>query len=370
MEHSSTSIKFETKHIHKMVKTMKKFIIGITILALAVLIAMPVLAFNNDKHVSEKIQVTTAPKYDRNSEILRANDGTYWLFYTTGKDNRGIRDFQGYNPDLDYYDIYFRTSRSVEGLQNVNDGIIRLPYPDNAQRDVAAVQTSDGKIWLFASTGLGPGAQRSIYYYIYDGTWSGPTAIPNTDYAAHMDAILSNGKIWVFFDIGYALKVTSYDGSIWSTPVDIHSDATVARAIGAGGTLYVVWTTSSGTGIYLSTSTDGNTWTSTSTPIASWPGASTTNWDPVLIKDGNVFRLFWAPDIVTGQFIATATSTNPKDPASWSTPVKLTTANNWWDYWPQPVTKDGSIYLFYTSERNMQGTARTDANIWMLKLSG
>jgi uncharacterized protein YxeA len=70
-------------------ETMKKLIVGITILALAVLLAMPVLAFNNDKRVSENIQITTDPKYDRNSEVLRANDGTYWLFYTRGLNNRG-----------------------------------------------------------------------------------------------------------------------------------------------------------------------------------------------------------------------------------------------------------------------------------------
>jgi hypothetical protein len=352
------------------VKLLKKAIMGIAILVLAVLLAMPVLAFSDDKHPSKSTQITAEPKYDRNPELLKANDGTYWLFYTKGKDNRGIRDFQGYNPDLDYYDIYYRTSKSIEGLKEANDNIIRLMYPDNAQRDVAAVQTYDGKIWVFASTGLGPGSDRFVHYYVFDGSWSGPTEIPNTDYAAHMDALLSNGKIRVFFDIGYTLKVTSYDGSTWSTPVDIHTDATVARAIVADGTFYVVWTTPSGSGIYLSTSTDGNTWTSTSTPIASWSGATTTNWDPVLIKDKNVFRLFWAPDIVTEQFIATSASANPKNPASWSTPVRLTTADNWWDFWPQPIMKGGLIYLFYTSERNDEGTARTDANTWMLKFSG
>jgi hypothetical protein len=67
-------------------------------------------------------------------------------------------------------------------------------------------------------------------------------------------------------------------------------------------------------------------------------------------------------------------STNPTDPSSWSTQVRLTTANydgnNWWDFWPKPCKKDDSIYLFYTSERNSDDTERTDGNIWMLKLSG
>lgn len=332
---------------------------------------MPVMAFNTGRDFKENIQITTDPKYDRNPSFFRAKDGTYWLFYTRGKDNRGIRDFQGYNPDLDYYDIYYRTSKSIEGLQKANDNIIRLKYPDNAQRDVAALQASDGTIWLFASTGLGPGSERSVYYYTYNGIWSGPAAVPNTNYAAHNDALEYKGKIWIFFDVGYTLRVTCYGGSTWSTPIDIHTDATVAKAMMEDGSLYVAWTTSSGTGIYLSMSTDGITWASTSSPIASWPGL--TNWDPVLIKDKKTFRLFWAPSD-SEQFVATSTSTNPLDPSSWSPPVKITTAsygiNNWWDFWPRPYEKDGPIYLFYTSERNSDGTERTDGNIWMLELTG
>ncbi len=350
---------------------MKKVVIGI--IGLAILLAMPVMALSDEKHFGKNTQITTDPKYDRNPSFFKAKDGSYWLFYTRGRDNRGIRDFQGYNPDLDYYDIYYRTSKSITELQKANDNIIRLTYPDNAQRDVAAFQASDGTIWLFTSTGLGPGAERSVYYYTNHGTWFGPAAIPNTADAAHVNALEYDGKIWVFFDVGYTLEVTSYDGTIWSMPTDIHTDATVAKAIVEDGTFYVVWTTPSGSsGIYLSTSADGNTW-SIYGPIASWPGA--TNWDPVLIKDKNTFRLFWAPDTGSGgQFIATSTSSRPTDSGSWSTPTRLTTAsyngNNWWDFWPAPYKKGESIYLFFTSERNSDATDRTDGNIWMLKLAG
>jgi hypothetical protein len=38
---------------------------------------------------------------------------------------------------------------------------------------------------------------------------------------------------------------------------------------------------------------------------------------------------------------------------------------NWWDFWPEPYKK-GLTYLFYTSERNGDGTDRTDGNVWML----
>jgi hypothetical protein len=353
---------------------MKKLLFVAAIL-LAILIAIPTLAFSDAKNVNTNIQITTDPGYDRNPCLLKA-DGSYWLFYTRDRDHTGARD--GYNPDLDYYDIYFRTSKKIEGLQAAPDQFLASAYPDNAQRDLAAVQTNDGKIWLFASTGLGPGLERSIYYYIYDGAWSNPTPIPGTDYAAHIDALTCNGKIWVFYDIGYTLKMTNYDGTVWSTPIDVQADATLAKALVEDGTFYVVWvpmttdwTAYCASGIYLSTSTDGNTWTSTTTPIASWPSA--TNWDPAITKDKGAFTLFWAPDIgAGGQFIATSTSKTPKDPTSWTTPTALTTSsfgvNNWWDFWPEAYTKGNVLYLFYTSERNSAGTDRIDANIWLMQL--
>jgi len=182
---------------------MKRIILLVVpflLLMLAAVLATSAFAAN-DQPIGKAFQITTDPKYDRNPSFFRAADGTYWLFFTRGKDNRGIRDFQGYNPDLDYYDIYYRTARSIPELQKVDENIIRLTPPDNAQRDISAFQGRDGKIWVFTSTGLGPGSQRSVYFYIFDGSWNGPTLVPGTDYAAHISALEHNGKIWVFFDI-------------------------------------------------------------------------------------------------------------------------------------------------------------------------
>jgi len=354
----------------------------ITVFTLLILVATMTIPGSSvfasgGKDVDKAIQITTNSQYDRDPSFFRADDGTYWLFFARGMDSIGIRDFEGYNPDLDYYNICYRTAKSIPGLQKANDNFIPLPLEplDNAQRDIAALQSSDGTIWVFTSTGLGPGSQRSIYYYTYDGTWHGPTAVPGTDYAAHIDALENGGKICVFFDVGYELKVTYYDEGTdgWSSsPITVASpDATVAKAIVDKGKFYVVWTTAPGTGIYLSTSTDGMTWSSTTNPISSWPGA--TNWDPVLMKDGNTFRLFWAPDVGSeGQFIATSSSKKPGITTSWSPSVKITTsscgASNWWDFWPQTFNK-GATYLFYTSESNSTGTDRIDGNIWMMHIT-
>jgi hypothetical protein len=92
----------------------------------------------------------------------------------------------------------------------------------------------------------------------------------------------------------------------------------------------------------------------------------------VLIKDRDIFRLFWAPSD-TEQFIAATSSKTPMEPASWTSPARVTEAhcgeNSWWDFWPQPIHKGrnegGTLALLYTSERNSDGTAMIDGNIWL-----
>jgi len=358
---------------------MKKLAVILVLSAILTLLIAPyttsVLATNNNI-VVQNTQITTNPQYDRDPSILRATDNTYWLFFARGRDSRQIRDFNGYNPDLDYYDIYYKTAESIPGLEMADETQIPLTPPDNAQRDISALQTKDGIIRVFTSTGLGEGTERSIYHYSYDGSWHGPTLVPGTDYAAHISVLEDRGKIWVFFDVGYKLYLVSYDEATleWSSPIHLADNATLAKAVVDEGKFYVVWTYVNGvdiwgSGIYLSTSPDGITWESTQNPIAMWTGEGVTNWDPVLIKDKDLFRLYWAPDVGSeGQFLAATTSISPTVETSWSTPVKLTTSsygeNSWWDFWPQPYT-NGFQYLFYTSERNATATDRIDGNIWL-----
>jgi len=348
-------------------------------LSLALPMAGPVKADGRGpaSEVSQPVQITFSLRYDRNPSFFIGRHGTCWLFFTRGRNPIGIRGNDGYDPDFDSYDIYYKTARSIPALEKAADNLVPGSnlVTNNTQRDVAALQAHDGTIWVFTSSGYAPSTDPRIFYYKYDGAnWSGPTPIEGTSYAGHIDALEYHGKIWVFFDAWeYVLQVTSYDEkkASWSTPQIMHNDATIAKGITHGGKFYVVWASMSegaGTGIYLSTSTNGATWTTTSSPVASWPGL--TNWDPALIKDRDMFRLFWAPSN-SEQFIATSRSSNPTDPTSWSTPIRVTTAShgtdNWWDFWPQPV-KRGATYLFYTSERNSSGTARADGNIWMLEI--
>jgi hypothetical protein len=360
---------------------------GIILIACLLVGVIPCTAMaKNEPLNTNPVQLTTNTHYDRNPSILLADDGTYWLFFTRGRDEQGIRGYfsviqnNPYNPDLDCYDIWYKRSRSLEGLKWAPES--KIPFQDDAdlgQRDVAAVQTHDERIWVFASAGYGPegGEPRGLFVYTYDGAWSAPSIITPEDLdnvgVGHIDALEYRDRTWVIFDYGYTLKATSLDPvSGWSDPVNIAPYATLGKAIEVDGTLYVAWVSmdTATPDIYLSSSSDGTTW-KTAVPVAAW-GNGLTNWDPVLVRDGKVFRLFWAPSD-DEQFIATSSSRDPTDPASWSAPARVTTAssglNTWWDFWPEPIPKGrnggGTLALLYTSERNPDGTGMTDGNIWM-----
>ena len=365
---------------------MKNYIAAGAVAAAIILIlaACPVSAVQVNLPVSVPVQITSDSHYERNPSVLKGDNGMWWLFYTRGRDDRGVRGYYEYNPDVDYYDIYYRVARTKEGLRSAQDHKVPGIYPDNAQRDVSAIKTGDGTIWVFTSTGLGPGADRSAYYYRYDSSgWSGPAIVPWTDYAAHVNAVTDSDSIFVFYDVGYKLNVTVYRDQQWSAPVLVTTNATIGKGLSDRGKLYVVWShiveseNVWGDWIGFSVSNDnGLTWQSYD-QIAAWSGA--TNWDPALIKGTKVFKLFFAPDTGTGkqQFIAMSSSDNPEDTASWSIPVRVTNAqfglNSWWDFWPDPLEiAEGRaivVDLFYASERNSAGTEMTDSNIWMMRVN-
>lgn len=261
------------------------------------------------------------------------------------------------------------------------------PLYSTAQRDVAAIQTGDGRIWAFTSAGYGPepGAaeeNKAIHYYILENykTWTGPFSVLPGSYKGcgigPIDVTENRGKIWLFYDECYMVKATSFDPSIriWSDPVLINSTATLGKAVVARGNFYVVWVYLNaeqgvwGPGIYLSSSRDGKSWLTGSEPVAAW-GEGLTNWDPVIINDKNEFKILWAPSD-TEQFIAMTSSTKPSDPSSWSSPLRVTRAassgNYWWDFWPEAINSGSKIALFYSSGRSPDGTSRSDGNIWLL----
>jgi hypothetical protein len=366
---------------------MKKSLFVVSVLVLAISLALPLAGIVSasgseipDSKMGKLVKMSSDPRYDRNPSFLISKDKTYWLFFARGRNPIGIRGIDGYDPDSDSYDIYYKTAKSIPALQKAKENLIpgsnKVP-PFNAQRDIATLQTNDGTIWVFVSSGYGVSTNEHVFYYQYkNGSWSGPTQIEGTDIAGHISVVEYHGKIWLFFDAwDYILKVTSWDGANWSSPVTISEKATLAKAIVDKSTFYLAWSyidpSANEWGKYIglfTSSNEGATWNNHG-KIAEWPGG--TNWDPVLLKDRDGFSLFWAPDAgVNGQFIAASYSRTPTVSGSWSAPRQITRASHksesWWDFWPQPYVR-GTTYLFFTSERSDNCTAKSDANIWMLE---
>ncbi|MBC7080830.1 MAG: right-handed parallel beta-helix repeat-containing protein [Thermoplasmatales archaeon] len=322
----------------------------------------------NTIEVSQAAQLTTSAYHDRNPSFLKAADGTWWVFFARGRTSPAPSD-----PDTDKYDICYvkstdnGTTWSEGCLPSIPDGALG----SHGAFTPAALQDSSGKIWVFyAANGVG------IYYFISEDnglTWEGPTAaFTGTTIDNHMDALVDNdGKIWVFY-MDYSNKgihARYYDGVSWSLPVLVGDplDYTYTpRALQeADGTFRVVYGAGPPLSIYLATSSDGQTWSSTL--VIDTPND---DYDPVLVKDGETWRLFFAPYILAQdhQWLMTISST---DLSSWSDPVYVTAgsygSNKWWDFYPEAVTPS-SMVLFFTSMKN--GTERGDCNIWMYKPVG
>jgi len=359
----------------------------ILIIVVALLVfSLAGMAFGPGKDRDRKgpIQITTDARYDRNPDAVRTHDGKIWLFYTRGRNPIGVRGVSGYDPDADVYDIYFRTARNPDELVTAPENLV--PGSDlvtvNSQRDIAVVEARDKSIWLFASSGYASSADFSVFYYRYtrrDG-WTGPTAVPDTAVAGHIDAVAVGDRIFLFYENWpYIVKVMSTDGFSWTPAVTIREKATLPKAVFQHDRFFLAWSYLDmdagvwGKYIGLSTSKDGVNWMTVG-PIAAWPDA--TNWDPVLIEGPRPehgpggLTLVWAPDTgSSGQILAETTARNPMEVASWSAPKALTVAAtetiSWWDFWPNAA--DDVPALFFTSESDAAGAGMIDGNIWMFR---
>lgn len=199
-------------------KRRSRAVLEFTLIVSIMLGIIPCTAFTIDDIGSSKpIQLTTDPHYDRNPSLLLADDRTYWLFFTRGRDDQGVRGYPSanplndpYNPDLDYYSIWYKRSRSLERLEGAFESLLPLGPPDtewSSQRDVAALEAGDGKIWVFTSPGYGPeqtDQDRGILSYLYDGSWTGPSIIHPGNHAGcgigHIDALTFQDRVFLIFD--------------------------------------------------------------------------------------------------------------------------------------------------------------------------
>jgi|GEM_PF-1303501 len=320
------------------------------------------------REVSQPVQLTANPKFDRNPTFFKANNGVWWVFFARG---RGDPTAPGYNPDIDYYDICY--IKSTDNGATWTEGTLpSIPDGHGMGAFSPAAFQGDGKIWVFyAANGVG------IFYFTSTdngGSWNGPEAVPNEvgyTIGNHMDAICANdGKVWVFYhgDPGSAIYTRNFDSINWSSPTlmdDVLTYTATPRALQQDdGTFRVVYIAGDPLGIYLASSADGATWSS-SLII----NTVDDDYDPVLVKDGAMWRLFFAPYIPASdhQWLMTSSSS---DLSTWSTPVRVTAgnygANKWWDFWPEAVTVSPELVLFYASMKD--GAQRGDGEIYMFRV--
>ena len=327
------------------------------------------------REVSRPIQLTTDSHYDRDQSFFISSDGTYWLFFTRG---RGDPSAPGYNPDSDFYDIYYlkSTDEGASWIEYSMPDFVNDPY---GQREVAAFEDSGGKIWVFFTDAFygdpyGTPTHGIYYTTTTDGgsTWSSVQQVPGIT-GVHIDALEAFGKIWVFYEDGAIIYCVSFDGTSWSAPTQISESGKhggIPKAmLDNYGVLNVVWCGWTEGGIYRSTSTDGVSWSTPQLILTS----SYIACDPVLVQDSDgTYWLFWAPwDSATdSQWLEAVYS---PDGVTWSSSIHVTSGgydgNYWWDMWPEAyITSDGDMLLFYTSEVASGSYVKGDGNIWMYKI--
>ena len=345
--------------------------------------ASPTPGPSETREVSQAVQLTTDAHYDRDCCFLEDEYGTYWLFFTRG---RGDPASPGYNPDTDFYDIYYLKSTDGGNTwteysmpSHVND-----PY---GQREVAAYEIPeiDTIVVFFTDAFYGDPYGTPTYgvYYTYtnDGgaTWHSVRQVPDVT-AYHIDVLNAYGKRWLFYEgPGAIIYVTYCELGVWSTPIQISESGKhggIPKAmIDDDGNFNVVWCGWTEGGIYRSTSADGITWSTPELILTS----SYIACDPMLVQDSTgTYWLFWAPwDSATdSQWLEVVYST---DGTTWSSSIHVTSGgyggNYWWDMWPEAYqVPSRNMLLFYTSEVSGGGGGagvytKGDGNIWMFNVT-
>ena len=339
---------------------------------IVLLMAMPgVMAQSSDKiiEVSQPAQITTSDRYERNPSVFKMGN-TYWVFFVRANSTGSHDPDDGYNPDTDSYHVYYTTSTDNGATWS---SPTKVDNASTGQRGMAAFVDHTGKIWVFVSS---PGASDIKYTTSTDNgaTWS---SLTDTGYdGSHVDAFEdSENKIWVFYEDGgtgiEAIK-SSDGGSTWTHVTNISPSPNdgIPKAMEADGKLYVVWCNwnAGGKAWYTnSTNLTGESWAS-ATELVDVPG--TTMCDPVLVKKGSEYILFYAPwnQSTNAQWIEVMKTV---DVTNWPSSGKKVTnggygTTHWWDMWPEVLVDGSELYLFYGSEKN--GAARADGNLFMFKV--
>jgi hypothetical protein len=312
--------------------------------------------------ISGAVQLTdNNDKYDRNPSVIKYG-GEYWLFYTKA-DNGTTNGVRGpeYNPDNDSYVIWYKTASTIAGLAQAAETKLTLSETDRPvgfdQRDVSAA-ILNGNLYVFASAGWG-GSPQPIYYYVWNGSWSGPTALGNGG-GGHANVAYDADRVYIVEETGYDITLQSlaytWDGTTLNGPYTIASGNGVPKVTLLSGYLYVVSIAPGATSINLHTSAasaNPSAWSYLSDPINV---SGSYVWDPCIFNDGTNLYAIAAPSFSSPdqQWLVQAKSTD--NGTSWSTQRKVSYGGcetiYWWDFWPCGFYDGTDLYIFFATEDN------------------
>jgi len=338
----------------------KRFIKRTICLLAVILFLGSVSALAATIEVSGETHLTNnTDRYDRNPSIINYG-GQYWLFYTKGDDGstNGVRG-PGYNPDNDSYVIWYKTALTIAGLVTTAETKLELSETSRPvgfdQRDVSSA-VLNGNLYVFAAAGWG-GSPQPIYYYTWNGSWSGPTSL-GTIGGGHVNVAYDANRVYLVMETGFDVTLQSiiytWDGTTLNGPDTMASGYGVPKITLKDGNLYVVSIAPGATVISLHSSpasANPSTWTQISDPITV-PGAYI--WDPSIFNDGTNLYAIAAPSISTPdrQWLVQTRSTD--NGVTWSAVKRVSYGGYgttfWWDFWPIGYYDGTDKYLFFTTE--------------------
>jgi len=338
----------------------KGFIMGAICLLAVTLCLGSVKALAATIEVSGETHLTNnTDRYDRNPSIIYYG-GQYWLFYTKGDDGstNGVRG-PGYSPDNDSYVIWYKTASSIADLAFAAETKLELSETNRPvgfdQRDVSAALLN-GNLYVFAAAGWG-GSPQPIYYYTWNGSWSGPTSL-GTIGGGHVNVAYDVNRVYLVMETGFDVTLESivytWDGTTLNGPDTMANGYGVPKITLKEGNLYVVSIAPGATVISLHScpaNANPTTWTWISDPVTV-PGAYI--WDPSIFNDGTNLYVVAAPSTATPdrQWLVQTKSTD--NGGTWSAVKTISyggyDSTFWWDFWPIGYYDGTDKYLFFTTE--------------------
>lgn len=296
---------------------------------------------------SVDMRLTWNSAADEMPSLMRANDGRIWAFWQSRRNG---------NYDV-FYKIYNASSMHHWSPE------VQLTFNSNWDYLPCAMQAANGKIWVVWATNRSNGGLLcDIYYKVYDGSaWS--TDIQLT-YDASNDRfpsiVQAYDKIWVFWnslrsgnnDIFY--KTTADDGASWSpdtlfslsSGTDSDWDPAVMRS--NDGRLWLFWVVSPSENVYYSIY-DGSSWSGRTQLTA---GGGLDNWHPAATQtsDGKIWFV-WDK----GSETATSDVYYKTYNGTWSPDTQLTTHGDS-DGGPSIAQAgQGTVLIAWGSDRNREG---------------